>query len=983
MSSNLLLPNRPINVPEEAIYNLNNLKEKQWELALKNDKGIRIGLLKAWNNDGTLIEESNYIGDEGDVYVYKGYSGLGELWQEGRFDKGVYTFMRTYKCKGNRYIYNFDSNINEDVQSIEYINYISYINDRSYYRSWEKAIYYDKNGKIIKEYTNCNIKSSEDWRILKLNKKDYPLVYVQSAISEGNFDIASRRLKDITNYEKKSNLRNLEIILNMLIDYQYSQKQFSKSDIDCIINYHKTYNSQKIINTYSLLESIGRMHMNLINGELNPYLLRFLQERRISININYPIFISIKNHLADLYNHKEYDKIKELLYVFVMEGWGKNEDNPFRELILVYKLKTGIRSSIKSFDYLACVEYLRLVEKGLKTSLSDFIEESDDYKSFIQYLQYLQNQLKDYEYDENTKTLTINRDIHLEGNFCLERLYLYFPELKEKEIRNICINGNFIITGCLTSSDEYFYDTKFIELFNIKGDLIANEIKFERLSSIIEGNVIVEKYIYLDDYELDEEEGSVFRVNKCINTPLLILNCIEFFRHQGGFSTNCIIIGSRSCAKYLKEKVTYFTDLDSDLVESDKYERLRDVDEFIKKYKQGENIFKEGYDPKASRESKAFQELKSIFDLLPGNNIEEIEKGLSKALSFRITDEEEIVDLEIEFYRTYILYKKDREKNIKAIERGCKKILKLVPKLTQQPKWMMLLFAANNLADIYESNGDYKKALNLITQYNKGDEAHYVRKVNLLSKLGKEKELLFPAYIAIEHYKTKELTYIADSDGYKEYVKSIPKEFSIPKGYRKTIPSSLTKIKTRAEFDFDEDFPPIVYKGDVFWNGNFDFGEAATEYPEFDDFYLYSAVIFGDLYIKGDLTSWQGYLYVTGNIFVEQFDIVDCTLECGGNLIASKEVVIIKDIIEMTAYIYGNVLTTFLLSDSDTSLNIYGEIDPEAICIGIKGYNFDEYKINKLYSEKDINSSILTEWQTHMELCKHLEEGTLFKEKND
>lgn len=973
MTSNLLLPNRPINVPEEAIY---NLKEEQWELALKNDKGIRIGLLKTWNNEGIIIQELNFIGDEGDVQVYKGYSGLGELWQEGRFDKGINTFIKTYKCKDNKYIYNFDSNINEDVQSIEYINYIDYINDRSYYRSWEKAIYYDKNGKIIKEYTNCNIKSSEDRRILKLNKKDYPLVYVQSAISEGNFDIAARRLKDITNYEKESNLRNLEIILNMLIDYQYNQKQFSKSDIDCIINYHETYNSQKIINTYSLLESIGRMYMNLRNGELNPYLLRFLK-KRISINIDYNIFNSIKNHLADLYNHKEYDKIKELLDV--LQKWGEDEKNPFCELILVYKLKTGKRSSIKSFDYLACVEYFRLVEKGLKTSLSDFIEESDDYKSFIQYLQYLQNQFKDYEYDENTKTLTINHDLHLEGNFCLERLYLYFPELKEKEIRNICINGNFIIAGYLTSSDEYFYDTKFIELFNIKGDLIANEIKFRRISSIIEGNVIVEKYIHLDGFELDK-----FRVNKCINTPLLILNHIKFFRHQGGFSTNCIIIGSQSCAKYLKEKVTYFTDLDSDLVESDKYDRLSvDVDKLIKKYKQGENIFKEGYDPMASRESKAFQELKSIFDLLPGNNIEEIEKRLSKALSFRITDDEEIVDLEIEFYRTYILYIKDREKNIKAIERGCKKILKLVPKLTQQPKWMMLLFAANNLADIYESNGDYKKALNLINQYNKGDEAHYVRKVNLLSKLGKEKELLFPAYIAIEHYKTKELACIADSDGYKEYVKSIPNEFSIPKGYRKTIPSSLTKIKTRAGFDFDEDFPPIVYKGDVFWNGDFKIGEFADEYPEFDDFYLDSAVILGDLYIKGDLFSWQGSFFVTGNIFVGELSIADCTIECGGNLIASKEVVTTEEIGRTTAYIYGDVQTPILLSDSGTSLNIYGEIDPEAICIGMKGYNFDEYKINKLYSEHDINSSIRLERGIELELCKHLEEGTLFKEKND
>ena len=265
--------------------------------------------------------------------------------------------------------------------------------------------------------------------------------------------------------------------------------------------------------------------------------------------------------------------------------------------------------------------------------------------------------------------------------------------------------------------------------------------------------------------------------------------------------------------------------------------------------------------------------------------------------------------------------------------------------------------------------------MDLISKYNKGDKDYYERKIRLLLQTGKEKAALLPAYIAISEYKSEELKELAESEAYQKFEKQVQQPFTVPKGFKTTYQSALSRLLDVAGFAFDEEENIIVYKGDVLWDSDLYAVEDISEYfgVEASDI-----VILGDLYVMGRIHLHHISLYVQGNIFASDIYMGDATLECTGNVFADEEIVMSEDIGGTSAYIYGNVKTPVFVAAPE-ELQIYGTVHPETVCIGLKNYEFDGIKISKFHSGEELSRNIDTNSAYDQDFHYRLQTGTLFK----
>lgn len=599
------------------------------------------------------------------------------------------------------------------------------------------------------------------------------------------------------------------------------------------------------------------------------------------------------------------------------------------------------------------------------------------------------NILPDYTY--NNGTITVKGDLIWEGDFYKEALLEYFPQLTDKlyDIKHFHVIGNFVIKGELGNKTlpHQTYSGNFG--IRVDGDLNAESVWLDKRGSIlVQGNINASRYIYINIYifgEYTHRDKIVFQ--NLINTPLFIMSSSDF-KHRGYFSENCLIIKS-SLAEiqlYHPYKVHQQEALDKALIDDENKIKVEDV---ISRFEAGKSIFENDYivdnDPNSIQTY-----FEPVTRYLKQQKYKEAKKELASMQASRIRGSYYLQRTLIAYYETLILSGIDCNKNAAKIEKNCLKILKNIGSWDSkiQPREINT-YAVDYLSALYEEKKEYQKALDLLKRYNSGDEAYYVRRTNLLLKLGEDVKALIPAHIAIEHFGSSKLNKFKSAPLYKEYTASLHNQFSTPKGYKRQNLNSFNLIKIYRGVGTHDPHAPVVYNNDVHWNSDLIGDKDLSCYFKVNNNQKITLVILGDLYVNGKLYVDSMDIYVEGNVFADTIHLKNAQFECTGHVLASKEIIIynqpsiqVEDVDDMSGnsvtYIGGDVRTP-LLAVNPEYFCLGGSIAPKTICIGMKEFQFSSSRGNNIYTEKDLNKNMDVDNIFDSNLYEHLINKTLFE----
>lgn len=926
---------RPQQVHSDAQY---NIIYETWEHIIRNSENTPIGKYTLWYKTGQLLAEGEYRNDDGDTQTFKGYSDKGELYIEASIEKGIPATIYFYKCKGdtskwNAYQSDLNRYDNEKVHHIEQSGYEPDLYELYAYKNFKNKTWYDEAGNVLLDRSYDRAPYTD---------QDNHECQIYSALKRGNFAVAQRRFEEYGLTEKYKD------IYQHLIDYMpyaSGERPVTEETINTLLGLTPSayFHPQKI-SLITLVRTIATFYIaaNPDNSQLIvDTLYRLYKMKWINLPLEYFTY-----HYMQLIEQKKFEELKEIAATLWENSYRHSKAYPhllpLLELSIVYLAKAGkITPAHDDYDIVRRLLYIE--KQGARTSISDFILETDDYKDYIHFLQNID---RNYTYNEEEQTLTYDKDLQWDGAFDAEDIPFYYPELEGKEIKQICINGNFTLKS-------KFADHRWGKSYHIKGTLTAPAIEIHKNTIIVQKGIKAEKYVYFDDITIEplRANNTKAEIKGMIDTPLFVFEHMQF-RHRRGFRPGCIIIGTNPhCIKYIREKAHVRYNLREDISNSSNAYAGINLQKLVDAFGKGENIFKEGYDPNATHQNPALLKLQPAYELFLDNRVKEVEQ-IFKSVSYKEYKDNETAKWLMLFYEAYLFYQKDKDKYAKKIQTACKTLLKELKEMdNSQPRWGIILFAADYMINVFEQAGEHKKALDLLTQFNRGDEAYYVRKVKLLQQLGKPKELLFPAYMAISHYNSKQLADIAQNEDYKKYIAAIKKSAIPPKGSKNSYQNHLSKVRTISCY-FEEEEAMTVYKGDVYWNGELKLFENTHESS--GNYEFGKLVVLGDLYINGNLDLFQTDIFVQGNIFADEIYLCDMTLECTGNLFVRDRITILSDIHGTEGAIHGNLTTPVFISDAE-DFTIYGNIAQDTLCIGLKGYRFDGYNPTHFHAyENDV-----------------------------